>query len=309
MVKDGPLRNTRLMRGLHYFEAVARHQSVKLAAEELGVSQSAISHQLREVTEVLGEQLLTRAGRGIALTATGQKLSEELAATFGGLQSHIDDIIGNKQKSLRLAVCSCFAPGWLIPRLDSFYAAHPMIDIQLRLYAQDPEQTDHVADAFVTAQPVKPGFTAIPIIDEMLVAVQSKPHAAAEGYGRSRLITTDLEKGKLGQEWLDFCKAAGLRLVEIQSGPWLQCTHYMLALEMAKAGLGVALVPDFLAAREIEAGTVFYFDRTRIENGRRYNFCFKKARAQEDEISSLVQWLKAERTAKPDIRLVHKNAT
>ena len=60
MIKDGPLRNARLMRGLHYFEAVARLQSVKLAAEELGVSQSAVSHQLRELTEVLGEQLLTR---------------------------------------------------------------------------------------------------------------------------------------------------------------------------------------------------------------------------------------------------------
>mgnify|MGYP003780184335 CR=1 FL=1 len=51
------MRNTRLIRGLHYFEVVARHQSVKVAAAELGVSQSAVSHQLRELTDVLGEQL------------------------------------------------------------------------------------------------------------------------------------------------------------------------------------------------------------------------------------------------------------
>ena len=125
MNKDqGPLRNARLIRGLHYFEAVARQKSVKLAAEELGVSQSAVSHQLRDLTDALGEQLLTRAGRGIALTETGRRLAEQLATTFSGLQSSLDDIIGMSRPALRLAVCSSFGPGWLIPRLPGFYAAH-----------------------------------------------------------------------------------------------------------------------------------------------------------------------------------------
>lgn len=66
------------MRGLHYFEAVARHQSVKGAAEELGVSQSAVSHQIKDLTEVLGEQLMVNSGRGIELTATGHRLDEKL---------------------------------------------------------------------------------------------------------------------------------------------------------------------------------------------------------------------------------------
>lgn len=303
MIKDGPLRNTRLMRGLHYFEAVARHGSVKHAAHELGVSQSAVSHQLRELTDALGEQLLVRSGRGIALTATGQRLSEELASTFSGLESHIEGIIGSRQKSFRLAVCSSFGPGWLIPRLPSFVASHPGIDLQLRLYAQDPEQTDNIADAFVTALPVSPGFNAIPLFDEMLVAVQA-PSAGTSL--RPRLITTDIEKGKLGQDWLIYCKVSGLRLGDIQSGHWVQCTHYILALEMAKAGLGAALVPDFLAAREIEAGTVCFFDKTRMESGRRYHLCFKRSRAREEEIGALVQWMKAQCAAKPIIRLVQK---
>lgn len=301
MTKDGPVWNTRLMRGLHYFEAVARHRSVKKAADELGVSQSAVSHQLRELTEVLGEQLLVRAGRGIALTATGQRLAEELAATFSGLQSHLDDVIGNRQGMLRLAVCTSFAPGWLIPRLSSFYAAHPGIDLQLRLYTQDPEQTDHVADAFVTALPVSRGFTAVPLLDEMLVAVQAPPRTT-EGH---RLITTDTEKGKLGRDWLIFCKASGLDLAGLHSGPWVQCTHYFLALELAKAGHGIALVPDFLAAREIDAGTVFPFSSTRVESGRRYHLCFKTSRAREKEIAALAQWFKAEAAARPANTLVH----
>lgn len=296
------VRKSRLMRGLQYFEAVARHRSIRVAAEELGVSQSAVSHQMRDLTETLGEQLLVRSGRGVDLTPTGHRLAEKLGHVFTGLQSSLDDVIGGNRKTLRLAVCSCFGPGWLIPRLPGFYAAHPEIDLQLRLYAQDPEMTDQVADAFVTALPVKPGFAAVHVIDERLVAVRAR--TAQE---KARLITTDIEDGKLGQDWADYCAVTGLRLSEIQAGSWIQCTHYTLALEMAKAGLGIALVPDFLAAREIEAGTVIHLDQTPVPSDRRYHLCYKKSRAGEDEIKALAHWMKSERAPQPIIRLVHKN--
>lgn len=301
------VRNSRLIRGLHYFEAVARHRSVKAAAEELGVSQSAVSHQIRDLTEALGEQLIVRVGRGIDLTPTGHRLAEKLGLVFSGLQSSLDDVIGGNRRTLRLAVCSCFGPGWLIPRLAGFYAAHPDIDLQLRLYAQDPELTDQVADAFVTAIPVRPGFAAVHVIDEHLVAVQARG-LQEKGETAARLITTDIDEGKMGQEWIDYCAATGLHLADIQAGSWIQCTHYTLALDMAKAGLGVALVPDFLAAREIEAGAVAYFDRRSVPSNRRYHLCFKKTRAGEDEIKALAQWMKSERAPQPSIRLVHKNA-
>lgn len=300
------VRNSRLMRGLHYFEAVARHGSVKAAAEELGISQSAISHQIRDLTEVLGEQLLMRAGRGIELTPTGHRLAEKLGTVFSGLQSSLDDVIGGSRTTLRIAVCSCFGPGWLIPRLAGFYAVHPEIDVQLRLYAQDPELTDQVADAFITALPVEPGFAAVHIIDEQLVAVKVQAPGDTASRGPAHLITTDLDEGKVGQDWLDYCSATGLRLADIQASSWIQCTHYLLALEMAKAGLGIALVPDFLAEREINAGSVSYFDRTPVSSNRSYHLCYKKSRAQQKELKALAQWMKSERIPKPTVRLVHR---
>lgn len=303
------MRNSRLIRSLHYFEAVARHLSVKHAAEELGVSQSAVSHQLRELTAALGEQLVARSGRGIVLTATGQRLAEKLAATFAGLQSSVDDIIGLGRRTLRLAVCSSFGPGWLIPRLPSFYAMHPAIDLQLRLYAQDPEQTAEIADAFVTAQEVKPGFEAIHVLDEYLVAVTAGEKAGNSGSrSKSSLITTEIDPKRLGRDWLDYCHAAHLRLADLQSGPFLQCSHYMLALEMARAGLGIALVPDFLAQRDLETGAIHHYDRTLLPAGRRYHLCFKRSRAQEAEIKALVKWLKAERAPKSVLRIEHRKS-
>ena len=306
--EQGPLRDARLIRSLHYFEAVARHQSLKLAAAELGVSQSAVSHQLRELTMALGEQLFIRAGRGIALTPTGRRLADRLAATFSGLQSSLDDIVGSGRPSLRLAVCSSFGPGWLIPRLGSFYAAHPGVTLQLRLHAQDPEQTAQVADAFVTAQELRPGFAAIHLLDEMLVAVAA-PHLEPRANGLYPLITTDLAPDRPGQDWLDYCAITGRSLDSLQAGGFLECSHYMLALSMAQAGLGIALVPDFLARRDIAAGGVRYFDRTQVPSGRRYHLCFKKTRAQDPDVRALVQWLKAERAPKPMPRIAQKSGS
>ena len=97
---------------------------------------------------------------------------------------------------LRLAVCSSFGPGWLVPRLPSFIAANPGIDLQL--YAQDPQLSHQVADAIFSALPVTPGFSAIHVLDE-LVAV----HAPGSHNGQHRMITTELEPQKLGQDWLD----------------------------------------------------------------------------------------------------------
>ncbi len=297
-------RNTSLMRGLNYFEAVARHQSVKLAAAELGVSQSAVSHQLRELTEALGEQLVERAGRGIGLTSTGERLAARLAVAFAGLQSSVDEIVGGSRRALRLAVCSSFGPGWIIPLLQDFCDTYPGIDLQLCLQAQDPEQTDQVADAFVTALAVRPGFAAVRIVEETLVAVHA-PHGPK---APRRLITTELGEGTLGDDWQAYCRNARLRLSEVQKGSWLQCSHYLFAVDMAKAGLGVALVPDFLARHGIGEGTLAYFDKSRMPTGRVYHLCYKNQRAGEHEIKCLAAWIKAQAAAASVVKTLQRSA-
>jgi LysR family transcriptional regulator, glycine cleavage system transcriptional activator len=78
---------------------------------------------------------------------------------------------------------------------------------------------------------------------------------------------------------------------------------------MARAGLGLALVPDFLARRDLEAGALRRFDRTLLPNGRRYHLCFKKPRAQEPDIRALVQWLRSERALRPVARLAARSGS
>ena len=134
---------------------------------------------------------------------------------------------------------------------------------------------------------------SVKLRDEMLIAVH-KP--AARRGKRHRLITTSLDKGRIGEDWVDYCKASGLKLAELQEGAFRQCTHYLLALEMAKSGQGMALVPDFLAAREIAAGTVAAFDRRLVPSKRVYRLCYRKTRAHEAQLIALRDWLTSKTT-------------
>ena len=290
-----PTRNDpRLLRGLHYFEAVARLGSVGAAAKEMGVSSSAVSHQLRELTEIVGEQLIEKAGRGIALTVAGATLSRKLQSTFSEPDRMVAEVVGETHLAFSLAVCTCFGPNWLVPRLPGFVARHPEVDLEIRLYHQDPELTHSAADAIITAEPVKPGYDSIVLFEEMMVAVRA-PALQSQAATRShRLITTDLHADILGRDWQDFCAQTGRDIDDLKTGEWLRCSHYVLALEMAKAGLGLALVPDFLASRHVGKGELAYFDNNRISARRSYRLCYKSKRATDEAIRVFGRWIKAE---------------
>lgn len=262
----------------------------------MGVTPSAISHQIRGLTAILGEALVVKSGRGIALTTAGRQLHERLAATFSEIEALIEDVVGTEKRLLRVAVCSSFGPSWLAPRLPAFHALYPDIEIELRLYAQDPEQTQTIADAVVTALPVSPGYETVRLFDEMLVAVAGPGALEADSDGRSRLITSDLEPEELGQDWIDYARHSRRSLSGFRKGEWIKCTHYVLAMELAKCGMGLALVPDFLAERDLRDGHLLQYDKRKIPSGRSYALCFKTARASDPTIRAFAKWITAEAT-------------
>ncbi len=283
------MKDPNILRSLQYFEAVVRHRSLKLAATDLGVTQSAVSHQLRRFSEAIGQQLMVKSGRGIVLTPLGEKLGARLVSAFSNLDELVKEITGDDRQTLQLSVCSTFGPGWLIERLDDFYAAHPEIDLELRLFARNPLLTNEVADAYVIADELRPGYAATPLMEEILIAVEAPSARRADG--KRRLITTDVERGEVGRDWNRFCRTAGIKLSALQDGPFRLCTHYFLALELARRGYGVALVPDFLAARDIRSGTLVPFSDRLTPSGRTYNLCIKKSRTEEAMLMTLSEWL------------------
>ncbi len=281
-------------RALEAFEAVSRHLSVSAAAAELGVTQSAISHQLRILSDLIGERLLQKQGRGIALTEAGDRLARKLQPAFAAIERSVGDAIGGTHNVVRLAVCSSFGPAWLVPRLGGFYATDPSFDLQLCMYARDPELTDAVADAFVTTLPTEKGFYALLLWPEKLVPVVSSGSNAEPA-----LITTDLQPGRQGADWMALATLSGRSTVRPSKGRWLFASHYLVALEMVKAGLGAALVPDFLAARDLETGSVRLLDDVSLPTHEDYYLCVKESRRSEPALDSLVRWFKSQLPRQP----------
>lgn len=291
------LRDPRILRALQYFEAVARHSSVKNAADEFGVSASAVSHQLQALSQYLGEDIVRREGRGIALTDTGRRIHAEVSAVLQSMDTVISSVIGTKREHVRIAVCSSFGPFWLADRLPEFQKRYPEIDIELRLFAHDPMQTDTVADLIVTAEPVGLGYDSVTLFDEMLVAVRSPTNSASDPFEKPRMITTDLTAEDFAKDWLNFFAASGRSRDDFHSDGWHRCTHYLLALSIAKAGMGVALVPDFLAAADLRSGVLVQADRVMLPSGRTYRLCFKTSRSGEMDLRNVVRWIKSQSSA------------
>jgi DNA-binding transcriptional LysR family regulator len=284
----------RILRSLQYFEAVARHGSVKAAAEEHGVSASAISHKLSELSGFVGEELVVRSGRGIRLTESGLRLYRHLSVLFSDLEKTLREVIGSEKAHLRLAVCSSFGPAWLARRLPDLTLTCPRIDLELRMFAQDPMQTETVADAIVTADQVADGFDHVTLFSEMLVAVV-RPGANTDVHGMpAQLVTTDLQPKALGAEWREFSRVTGRDFVGAAGGRFIRSTHYVLALALARAGIGAALVPDFLAEDALASGDVALVDRTTMSSGRIYKLCYKSSRSRDSDLREFARWIKGQ---------------
>jgi LysR family glycine cleavage system transcriptional activator len=279
-------------RALEAFEAVSRHMSVSKAATELGVTQSAVSHRIRLLSDLIGERLVQKLGRGIALTEAGDRLARKLQTAFAEIDRSVSEAIGGTRDTVRLAVCSSFGPGWLVPRLREFYAMNPDFDLQLCMYARDPVLTDTVADAFVTTFPTEKGFFSFLLWPERLVPVvgTGMPGSNAE----PALITTDLQRGRVGADWKTHEAIGGRELTTPPGGRWLFASHYLVALEMVRAGLGAALVPDFLVSREVSSGKLALLDDISIPTRQDYYLCVKETRRKEPGLDALIRWFRSQ---------------
>lgn len=288
----------RMLRSLQYFEAVARHGSVKKAANEVGVSASAISHQIRELSEYIGEEIIVRSGRGIKLTDSGTRLFHHASPMFASLGAVLTEVIGRKRRFLRIAVCSSFGPYWLAKIMPDFNRQCPGVELELRLFSHYPTQTEATADAIVTADDTSDGFESITLFDELLVAVAGRGVAVNADGLPSRLVTTDLGPHEMGQEWKDFCRRTGRSFPGSSFDGFVFCTHYTLALSLAKAGVGAALVPDFVADESISAGDLIVLENFLQPSGRTYKLCFKTARSKDPDLKAFAKWIRGHAKAK-----------
>lgn len=132
-----------LVNQLRAFEAVGRHGSFKRAADELHVTQSALSHHVRHLEQHLGIALLRRLHRRVELTGDGQRLCTDCSTGFGALERAVQQlVVSDAEDALTVSIAPYFSAKWLTPRLGRWWARHPNIDLQLH-HAYQPADFLH----------------------------------------------------------------------------------------------------------------------------------------------------------------------
>ncbi|UOF14582.1 transcriptional regulator GcvA [Lysobacter capsici] len=244
---------------LRAFEAAARLRSFKRAAEELSVTPTAISHQIRALEAQLGLRLFERETRRVRPTAEAERLYPVLRDGFDAFAQAIAELTARpRRQALTISATLSFTAKWLVPRVASFHAAYP--DLDLRLHASDDPVDLHagVADAAIRyGRGPYPGLVAEPLIDNRFAPVCSPRLDLRDPDDLRRHTLLHSEWRHPTQDsptWRGWCLQAGLDGLDVDAG--LRFTDESHAIQSAIAGHGVALLSLTLVADDLAAGTL-----------------------------------------------------
>ena len=230
---------------LRGFVAVARRMSITLAAQDLCLTQSAVSRQVQALEEHLGTQLLVRKHRAIALTEAGRHLFDLASPWLGRLAEYVQSLQEEgRVRPVTITASIGVTSLWLLPRLGSFQAAHPHIDVRVaannRIVDMAQEGID-VAIRYSRASRVPMG--AVRLFGEALVPVASKAVAAKAFKTPSALLQQVLleldEGGVPWLHWSDWLSAKGFAHAKPKA--YLHFNQYDQVIQAAIEGHGVAL--------------------------------------------------------------------
>ena len=243
MYQPHPRRRLPPLNALRAFEAAARHLSFTRAADELAVTQAAVSHQVKTLEEWLGLKLFQRENRTIYLTREGQTYLPAVRQALDTVAEATRRLLeSDAQGPLTVSVLPSFAAKWLLPRLAAFRARHPEIDVRISSNDQPIDfARDDVDMAVRMGRGEWTGVTAIKFLEEDLFPVCA-PALLAGAHPLNRpedLRHHTLLHDDMRQDWRTWLMAAGGEGVDPQRGPGY--TDSALVIQAAVEGQGVAL--------------------------------------------------------------------
>jgi DNA-binding transcriptional LysR family regulator/GNAT superfamily N-acetyltransferase len=242
------------LNALRAFEAAARRGGMTAAAQELGVTQGAVSRQVAALEASLGVDLFEGPPGRLGLTAAGRALAPELTAALDRMDAAVRAVAERRGGEVVVSSLETFALRWLIPRLPRFRAAHPDVEVRLVMDSQRMDPTRDGVDVAITVakEPWPEGMLTTPLAESWIgivlapdLAARKPIRHAADVAGHERLIVSTNPFG-----WEDWRRMTGY------DGPLNGASydHIFYMVEAAAAGLGVGVVPGVLVEDELAAG-------------------------------------------------------
>lgn len=288
--------NTAPLKFLKTFQIAARRGSFRAAAEELFVTASAVSHQIRQLEQQLGVALFERRPHSLTLSEAGAWYLAQLDEVFGLLNSATAQLHARYAKRvLRLQVPPFFAQELLLPRLAQFSAAHP--DTDLRIATRIAPEEVHPEDIDVSVVIGKghwPGLqvrslfaqTFVPVCSPELLAA-SGVHDVAQLAGESLIVQT--RRHDLWERW-----AASVGLPALQPRQEVRLDTMSAVVDAAERGVGFALVSAPLSRERFERGALQRVFEQEITTGEGYFVLVRAADAERPGVRALSDWLVAQ---------------
>lgn len=283
------------------FEAAARHLSFTRAGEELYLTQSAVSRQIKDLEEQLGVPLFERRHRALALTPEGRQYYAAAAQVLGTMRAATDSLRSRKgRQSIAVTTTHSFAALWLIPRLAGFTRAHPEIDVRITAdtRVQDLDR-DGLDVAVRHGPPSLAGPNAIrlfgervfPVCSPRLMKEKSRPLREPGDLSRHVLLQYDDPDGRHPWlHWKTWLEVAGI--ADLRPAGTLSFSGYEQIIPAAVAGHGVALgrtplVKDLLASKELVAPF-----KSSADPARAYFAIVSRRASGRPEVAGFIDWLR-----------------
>jgi LysR family glycine cleavage system transcriptional activator len=282
-----PSRRLLPLNALKAFEAAGRHLNFTAAAEELSVTLSAISHQIRQLEELLGVPLFHRTRKGLVLSTEGQLILPDVQEGFDHLEAR------RGEGTLTVSMLSTFAMRWFIPRLPRFQESYPDIEVRITTSLKPADlEREGIDCAIRYGDGDWPGLNATRLFAEALVPV------AAPKFKDQIKKPADLKTQKLlhsqnrREDWRVWLKAAGQSDIDPVVGQMFETRSY--AIQAAVQGMGIAVMDPAMVAEEVAAGRLVHLFDDTLPLTNAYWFVCLEHMADAPRIRSMREWLQDE---------------
>lgn len=277
--------------GLMAFESVARNGSFSKAADELSITQSAVSHRISQLESLLGASLLIRIGHSVSLAPAGKDLLPYVREGLGCLRDGLAKISTEGKPSIKLSLAPAVASNWLIQRLSAFHRKHPDINLEISTTSRNINLRSGEADVAIRCGYGRwDGLDAVELIPLNEIAVCSPAYKKAHPWLRS---LDNLERATLLRHnlvlWENWFSALGMALKTPPAG--MSFSAFSLLIASAECSQGVALVFDALVERQIEDGTLVLAVPQSIVSERSYYIVTPTGAPRSEPLQVFIDWL------------------
>jgi len=262
------------------FECAARLLSYTRAAEELGVTQGAISRQVATLESYIGQPLFRRVGRGIALTFAGERYASDVREALARVESASARVMHRPDESVLIVGATAVASRWLIGRLANFQRAHRALSVHLRDIASTADL--HGIDIAVLGEAAdEPSVESLEILRERLTPVCSPAGTVPDSHAALAQGTL-LHLTAYPDAWTSWFAAVGFAGDYGFKGPVFD--DVAMAIEAAIQGQGVAIVPAHAVEADTRSARLVAPFPVSVSSGRRYHLAWSKAKGRLQKV-------------------------